>query len=709
MKSLESIDEIVNKKLLSTENSQNIKLKFSNEKLFESDENFKNKFYFENLTDESFFDICGAKDDFVLFYKKIIQSGVACIILGGVRVGISEKKIKNHARISLNKNVLSKYKQIALLAHSSKTKVFLKINACHGRYKNYHKYEGLLNIGSNYCLKPNNRQKIVFRISDGKCNELVNEIYTTTMISSISGLDGIMLDASFSNIIGELSSQEFNKRVFGYYSNTNDFLKRTLKIIGKENFIILKFSLISLFCWSNKTADLCLRNRNISIKKIIEDLKSYIDLGVDGFEFVFGVEENEFLINFNQFEPDLLFEEFVEEFRDYLNDNKIKNKKGNDILIFYHDNFSDFEKTENLIKRKIVNFIDVTKNIYSDLNFINSTKNAKHIQNCLKCSHCNMIFDKKQNIECLINPNLVDFEDIKINKQKEKVSIIGSGISGLICTLTLAQRGFCVDIYEQLKEINHYGKLSTIFGFDKLLSDYFYQIENKVLELSKKKIINIFLNQKFIVNKDNLNQYNSIVVATGFKSKFLAISGAVQSHVVNIFDCLEDNNKLLSKKKIVIYAKTELSLKLALYLVENKKSVTIIIKDTNLFIDEKNANMSYYFFKLYSKNVKIHFDARLTKINEDNIDVMICKNLNPTSIDTMLKLFSNTRIKSEYQLFNIDCDYLIYEPDISPNNSLYIDIVNKKYRGEVYLIGDALESSNLAETIKSGYFVGKNI
>ena len=67
------------------------------------------------------------------------------------------------------------------------------------------------------------------------------------------------------------------------------------------------------------------------------------------------------------------------------------------------------------------------------------------------------------------------------------------------------------------------------------------------------------------------------------------------------------------------------------------------------------------------------------------------------------------KIKEENLQINLDCDYLIYEPEISPNNKLFIDIVNKQYKGEVYLIGSALENSDFADSIKSGYFVGKNL
>lgn len=708
METLKSLDKILKDKL---KKIKSICYNFNyKESLFSCDEKFKNKFYFENLTDDCFFDYNGVKNEFVEFYKKIIKSDVGLIILGGEKPGLSGGFIKNQARISLDEESVFKYKIITKFAHFNNTKILFNIRPNIGRFYNLNNYKRTLKYGSNFCLDPENRNKLVIRTSDNKCNDLICDISQTVQYSSICGFDGVVIDASLSNIVGELSSVEFNKRVFGYFSSSDDFLTKTLKSINtKNNFIILKLNVLSLFNYQKDNIKLCDINKNINTNIIIKNIKKYIELGVDGFEFVFGRLENEFLTNFNQFEDELLFEEFIVNFREYLNKFNIKNKNGENVLILYKDNFFDFEKISILVKNKVVDFIDVTKNIYSDLNFLKNIKNAKRVKNCLKCSYCNKVSKENHNIDCLINPKLTNFEEFKIANNLKKIAIIGSGISGMICAITLAKRGFNVDLFEEKDSLNPIGKLTTIFNFDKPLSEYYKTIEDEIKSLSKNKKINIFLNTKFNVeNEDNLKYY-SIILGTGFKTKFLAVSGSVQSHVSNIYDALKNEQKLLTKKHIVIYAKTELSLKLALYLLSKNKRVNVIIKDEKLLLLNKNANLIYYFYKIYEFGSKIYLSSRITKINEDNIDVITNKNLNPKSIVGILKIISKAKIKEENLQINLDCDYLIYEPEISPNNKLFIDIVNKRYRGEVYLIGSALENSDFADLIKSGYFVGKNL
>ena len=150
-------------------------------------------------------------------------------------------------------------------------------------------------------------------------------------------------------------------------------------------------------------------------------------------------------------------------------------------------------------------------------------------------------------------------------------------------------------------------------------------------------------------------------------------------------------------------------MRLAVFLAQRGYNVSVIIKDVGFIINEKNANIFYYFNNLYQNNVNIMFLSRIIKINDDNIDVLVCKNLAKNSYSSFLKIVSNERFKIENQQQNIDCDLLIYEPELISNSKLYAELVNARYPNELYIIGNALEISDMADDIKSAYFVGKNL
>ena len=107
--------------------------------------------------------------------------------------------------------------------------------------------------------------------------------------------------------------------------------------------------------------------------------------------------------------------------------------------------------------------------------------------------------------------------------------------------------------------------------------------------------------------------------------------------------------------------------------------------------------------------INIFVETRIKKINEDNIDVFVNKNFCGDYVSHIYNYLSNQTFKVLMVAKNLDCDLFVYEPELVPNNKLYYDIVQAGYKGELYLIGQALESGDLANDIESGQFVGKNI
>ena len=105
----------------------------------------------------------------------------------------------------------------------------------------------------------------------------------------------------------------------------------------------------------------------------------------------------------------------------------------------------------------------------------------------------------------------------------------------------------------------------------------------------------------------------------------------------------------------------------------------------------------------------MYLEVSLKKINEDNIDFFVNKNLLGDYVSHIHDILSCKNYKFVAVAENIDCNLFVYEPDIVPNNKLYYDFVKSGYKGELYLIGQALEGGSLANDIESGYYVGKNI
>ena len=74
-----------------------------------------------------------------------------------------------------------------------------------------------------------------------------------------------------------------------------------------------------------------------------------------------------------------------------------------------------------------------------------------------------------------------------------------------------------------------------------------------------------------------------------------------------------------------------------------------------------------------------------------------------------MNMKSKINYKHISELKLIDASLFVYEPELQPNNKLFYELVKNRYKGNVYMIGNALEIGDLYSDIHSGFYVGKNI
>lgn len=697
-------DEIYSKLISNSDEINNESKKGIDKSLFSSinvlNMTLKNNFVFVNYCDELFNKNGEINKSTFLFFKKIAKSGVSLICTGGIDV---EKNIDKYTY--RNKLVL---KELIDDIHSSGTKIFLTLKTTRGRILRVKK--SMFLTSSNIRREYYSVKKFCVPIFDSRCKKLASAFAESAKFAEETGFDGIVIDGSLSNLLGEMTSTEFNKRVFGYYSNIEDLPNKMMKYINKLSInlpILYKITPYSFFndCFSlNKLLSLKGVKFEAKNDKIFNFFKFLVLKGIDGFLFEFGSYENQFL---NQFSP-LIGQNLYTEFYDFLEkffiDNKLKNKFNDDILLICSDNFNDnfygIKKTNRLF--------DITRNLYSDLNFLNNIYFNNKNKNCIRCGVCKKVSEEKNEVYCAINPKLKYGENCTTSDTNKKIAVVGSGVSGIVSALELAKRGFSIDIYEKESKLNIYGRLCEVFGKDIYLKNFNDYIENDLLAYVKQNRINLKKSLEFKV-LDSRN-YDVIVLATGFKELFLGVPGAVLKSVVSIFDVLMKKIKYDDKKHIVIYARSELSFKLALILAEQKHNVSLLLNKLD-FINKMPQNLlSYYLLAASKLKIKIYVGCEIKNINEDSVELYI--NFKTSDLD-YVTLISNIKSGKNYKFLPkakvIDCHLFIYDPEIISNNKLFYEIVKSGYMGEIYMIGDALEVANLSDEIKSAYFVGNNI
>ena len=709
----DSLFNDLKKKLLGTYNEKDLKIKL--EQFYQThnafDLTFKNKFYVDVLTDDCF--ICDGQikqDDYETFYTNIASSGVGLIITGGTAPVV--RNFNKKTTVNENKFNIDYLSETVSKIHAFGSKVFFKIKPNFGRFTAENKFMNIFPYSASLNPSGSDCRLICARFSDQNANELIDDCVRLAKMSQIVGFDGVVVDGSLNNIVGEFSLMEFNKRFFGYYSELGELV---IKIVNKINNACKKYPIVcktTLFTFASKIFEESLTNiktlKNIkketSYEQVSELLIELVKNGADGFIFNFGLKESEFLMEQTPFQNNSLYLEFYKKIEELLLRLKIKNKYVDDVVYFVKDNINFSEDFG-------YNFFDITKNIYADLDYLKLQKTQKIHKNCIKCNKCIDFSEKYAKNICVINPELF-FKSLKKESvlKRKNVAVVGGGISGIYCALTLANRGHKVDLYEQNSELNKTGKCLEIFGYDKCFKTFNDSLNKKVQKLVKLNKINLKLNTKYNNFSESENDYDSIVVATGFKEKFLTINGAVQKHVKSIYDVLTSLKSFENKKHIVLLVKSELGLKLALYLLTQNKHVSLVVSSPKFLFDMPNANLTYYLYALKNFNAKVYLSSYIKQIHDDSVELVVNTNtISKDFLSTVLNMKANTNYKFSPRLKIVDMDMFVYEPQTIPNNKLYYDIVTSGYKGEVYLIGNALQIGDIGDDIKSAFYVGKNI
>jgi len=697
----ENYFDIIKSKLYDCDNI-NLKIKPQNKILLQSFETFnlkfKNKFCFDNFCDDLFCENGKINFDFFEFFNKIAKTSVSLICSGGLDVEAENNNLSEE-NIQIISNELLKF-------HSNGTKLFLKLKTNKGRLEN--NQNALFLTSSSFNREFYDSNKICFSVFDSQCKKIAKKFAKLSKFAQNATFDGIVIDASLNNLLGEMMSDEFNRRKLGYFSSVIDFPKKILDEIKKSGVnlpIIMKISPISFLfnCFYDKKI---LTLKNVKFKqistRIFVFLKELTALGVDGFLFEFGAPENEFFNQFSPFIAQNLYTEFYQELNVYFDKNNTKNRFNEKPLLILSDNF-DFSKN-SAVNNCLFN---ITRELLADFDFIFNMFNAKPIKHCLRCGICKKTANEKRQIYCSINPQISCALREKNFQPNQKVAVVGAGLSGMIAATTLAKRGMTVDLYEKQNKINSSARACEIFGTDKYLKNFNDFIENELNSFVGK---NIQLKLKTKFETENAKDYDKLIIAAGFKELFLGVPGAVLKSVVSIFDVLNKKYDIGDRKNIVIYAKSELALKLALFLASKKHKVVVLINNIEFLNNIPQNLFSYYLLACEAFKINIVAMCQVKNINEDSVEVFV--NHKTRHLD-FVSLLSNLRSKKEYKFQPeakmFDCDLFIYDPEVVSNNKLYYEIVKSGYLGEIYLVGDALQISNLDEEIKSAYFVGNNL
>lgn len=365
----------------------------------------------------------------------------------------------------------------------------------------------------------------------------INDIVQLAAYAQVGGYDGVEIMGSEGYLINQFLARRTNHRDDrwgGEYENRMrlavEVVRRTRERVGEKFIIIYRLSMLDLV------------EGGSSYEEVLELGKAIEQAGATIINTGIGWHEARIPTIVTKV-PRAAFTWVTAKFRNALN-----------IPVITSNRINTPEVAEEVLGRGDADMVSMARPFLADAFFVEKAKQGRsdEINTCIGCNQACLdhVFVGKMT-SCLVNPRACHETELIIatSEKKKKLAVIGAGPAGLAFSVTAAQRGHRVTLFDSASETGGQFNIAKIIpGKEEFYETIRYF--NKQLELNN---IEVVLNTR--VNADDLNNadFDEVIVATGIQPRTPEIEGVDHPKVLNYLDVLK-HKKAVGKKVAVIGA-----------------------------------------------------------------------------------------------------------------------------------------------------------
>jgi len=382
------------------------------------------------------------------------------------------------------------------------------------------------------------------------------------------------------------------------------------------------------------------------------------------------------------------------------------------IPVMASNRINDPYTAEKILANGWADFVNMGRALLADPDLPNKVFNGQ-VSELIPCIACNQtcfdnMFEDKP-VSCLVNPRAgreLELNVISTNDPKN-VLVIGAGAAGMQAALIAKQRGHRVTIYEKSDRIG--GQLNQCWRshgkseWQNLLTYFEHQIRKHNIPVQFNTTVDAALIEQM--------QPDIVIIAAGAKPGRPNIPGINLPHVFLAEDFLEERIEV-GKRVVVIgggpvgvevandlarigtidaptiefllnYEAEEFSA-VKYLMVRGTKQVTIIERGSILGEGLGLSSRWVLLRELKKRNVKVLTKASAVEITEKSVF-----------------------FEQNGQIAEIAADTIILAAGYLSNNGLPANL--KSFKGEVQVIGDAVQSRKAVEAIYEGYLIATRL
>jgi len=622
------------------------------------------------------------------YFAERAKGGVGLIVTGGVspnRAGWTSpfgSKLSTHSEAK-------QHQLITEAVHAEGGKICMQILHT-GRY-GYHPL----------CVAPSAIKSPIspfkpWKLSRGGIKRTINDFVNCAKLAQEAGYDGVEIMGSEGYLINQFIVSKTNKRTDewgGSYENRIKFpieiVRQTREAVGKNFIIIYRLSMLDLVedgsSWEEveqlakaiEKAGATIINTGIGWHEArVPTIATMVPRG--GFSWV---------------------------------TKRLMGKLSIPLITTNRINMPDV--AEQILADGHANMVSMARPFLADPEFPKKALEGRtdEINTCIACNQACLdhVFERKT-ASCLVNPRACkELSTIVLPAiTKKKIAVVGAGPAGLSASVTLAQRGHEVHLFEANATIGgQFNIAKEIPGKEEFIETLRYY--KKQMELHK---VQIHLNSIF--KQEQATDFDEVVVSTGVSGRTLTIEGINDPKVLSYTDVVLHKKPV--GKKVAIIGAGGIGFDVAEFLT-NEESNTI-----PTFMEEWGVDMNYTVRGALQKNhatksprevyllqrSKGKLGGGLGKttgwIHRAALKMKKVKMIAEVSYEKINEEGFHIKVAGVHQVLDVD-NIVICAGQIS-NNQLYHAI--KENYTNVHLIGGALEAGDLdaKRAIEQGYQIG---